>query len=175
MSRSLKVSQTFSRAAEAYDRHALIQRFIAQKLAAKVLKQERASLGTVLEVGCGTGILSQYLASHADHYVLTDISFSLLQKAQRKVGGAHVSPLVVDGGRPCFTASFDVIVSNLAFHWLQDPKGALTRLVACMKPGGRLYICTLGNNAFHEWRTAHTLVDAPCGLLEFISFGQLKD
>lgn len=175
MNRSLKIAQAFSKASETYDAHALIQKFTAQTLASKILSHGCPPLGTVLEVGCGTGTLSQHLFSHGNPYVLTDISFSLLQKAQEKAHGPHIFPLVVDGEHPCFTASFDLIVSNLALHWFQDPKKALTRLVACLKPGGKLYLTTLGNNTFHEWRSVHSLVEAPCGVLDFISFGQLKD
>jgi len=175
MSRPLRVSQAFSRVVESYDQHALVQKFAAESLSAKILNQEGSALGTVLEVGCGTGILSSCLASYADHYVLSDISLPLLQKAREKVTEEHISPIVVDGEHPCFSASFDVIVSNLVFHWFQDPKSALIRLIACLKPGGRLYASTLGNNSFHEWRTAHSLVGAPCGILDFISYGQLKD
>jgi len=175
MSRLLKVLKTFSRASGTYDDYAILQKITAGRLASQVLAQKKTSLGTVLEVGCGTGILSTYLAKHADLYVLTDLSFSLLEKAQEKTKDAAILPLVVDGEKPCFTASFDLIVSNLAFPWFQDPKGSLTRLAACLKPGGKLYISTFGNNTFHEWRTAHSFVDAPCGVLDFISFGQLKD
>jgi malonyl-CoA O-methyltransferase len=175
MSRSHHVAQAFSKAAESYDYHTLIQKFVGQHLATKILSQEGPSLGTVLEIGCGTGILSQHLNPRSDHYVLSDISLSLLQQARKKLKGSHILPVVVDGELPCFTACFDVIVSNLVFHWLQDPKSALVRLVACLKPGGRLYLSTLGNNSLHEWRTAHMLCDAPCGILDFISYGQLKD
>lgn len=175
MNRLLKVSKTFSQAASTYDAHALIQKFAAHRLAAKVFLQKPGALGAVLEVGCGTGILSSHLASHADLYVLTDLSLPLLEKAQEKVKNKNVFPVVIDGENPCFSASFDLIVSNLALHWFSDPKKALTRLAACLKPGGRLYISTLGNNTLHEWRTAHSLVEAPCGVLDFISFGQLKD
>jgi malonyl-CoA O-methyltransferase len=176
MSHLSKVSHAFSQAAETYDHCAVIQHFTAQRLATKILTQEGPSLGRVLEVGCGTGILSKHLSSYADLYVLTDISFSLLQKARKKASGKHVFPVIVNGEHPCFTASFDVIVSNLMmFHWLHDAKSALARLAACLKPEGRLYMSALGNNTFHEWRAAHSLVEAPCGILDFISFGQLKD
>lgn len=175
MRQPLKAFQAYSRRAELYDDYALLQRFTAQRLARKILSQESASLGTVLEIGCGTGILSQSLVDHANSYVLTDISSSFLHQAQKKVNRTHVVPLVVDGEHPCFTASFDMIVSSLALHLFQNPKAALGRLAACLKPGGRLYVSTLGNNTFHEWRTAHSLAEAPCGVLDFISFGQLKD
>jgi malonyl-CoA O-methyltransferase len=175
MTRLLKVSKTFSKAAKTYDTHALIQTFVAQKLASKIRSHENQSLGKVLEIGCGTGILSTHLATQADLYILTDISFSLLEKAYQKNNQPHVFPLVTSGDWPCFTASFDLIVSNLALHWFDEPKRALSRLVACLKPGGRLYLSTLGNNTFHEWRTAHHIAEAPCGILDFISIGQLKD
>jgi len=175
MNRITKVSQALSRSVETYDQHALIQRFTAQKLASKIINDEEPSLGMVLEVGCGTGILSKYLAPHAKSYVMTDVSLPFLQKARGKVFGDNVFTLVVDGEHPCFTACFDVIVSNLVFHWFDDPKITLSRLVACLKPGGKLYVSALGNNSLYEWRSAHSLVEASCGVLDFISFGQLRN
>jgi malonyl-CoA O-methyltransferase len=175
MNRLLKVSQAFSGASATYDAHALVQKFVAQRLASKILTQKGTSLGRVLEVGCGTGILSTHLVKHAELYLLTDLSPVLLKKAQEIIRKPYVFPLVVEGENPCFTASFDLIVSNLALHWFMDPKKALTQLTACLKPGGTLYISALGNNTFHEWRAAHASVEAPCGVLDFISFGQLKD
>jgi len=174
MNRLLKVSKVFSQAVLTYDDHALIQKLAAQRLASKVLTTRSTALGTVLEVGCGTGILTTHLVPYASLYVLTDLSLSLLKKAQEKVQDNKVLPLVVDGDNPCFSASFDLIVSNLALHWFSDPKEALSRLVACLKPGGLLCLSTLGNNTFHEWRTAHSLLEIPCGVLDFISFAQLK-
>ena len=175
MSRSLKVSQAFSRAAESYDGQALVQNFVAQRLVAKILATKDLSLGTILEVGCGTGVLASHLFSHGSQYILSDFSYPLLKRAMEKLQDSRVFPLVVDAERPCFSASFDLIVSNLALHWFQNPKAALTRLAACLKPGGWLYLTALGNNTFHEWRTAHALMNAPSGVLDFISFGQLQE
>lgn len=174
MGHSSKVAEAFSNAAKVYDQYSLIQTYVSQRLSHAILKEE-TSLGVALEIGCGTGILSQHLVSYAESYILTDISFALLSKARTRICKDHVHPLVVNGEYPCFTASFDVIVSNLALHWFPSPKSALTRLIACLKPGGRLYLSALGNNSFHEWRTAHALAEAPCGILDFISCGQLKN
>lgn len=175
MARSLKISQAFSRAAASYDQHAVVQNFVAGRLATKILGQKRASLGTILEVGCGTGFLTPHLLPHCTRYVLSDFSYSILKVAMEKTQDERILPLVLNAEYPCFSASFDFIVSNLALHWFQDPKGALTRLAACLKPGGRLYLTALGNNTFHEWRTSHALLEAPSGVLDFIPFGQLKD
>ena len=175
MNRLQRVSRAFSEAQDSYDNNALIQNYVAQSLSNKILAQNSSSLGTVLEIGCGTGILSSHLIPNAKQYVLSDISYSLLCKARERVDADHVYSIVVDGEHPCFTASFDFIVSSMALEWFQDPKSALKHLVACLKPGGKLYFSTLGNNTFHEWRTAHLIEEVPCGILDFMSFGQLKD
>lgn len=175
MVQSLKISQAFSRAAASYDQQAVVQNFVAGRLASKILAHKGTSLGTILEVGCGTGVLTPHLLPHCTHYVLSDFSHAILKVAMEKTQDERVSPLVLNAEYPCFSASFDFIVSNLALHWFQDPKSALTRLTACLKPGGWLYFTALGNNSFHEWRTAHALEGAPSGVLDFIPFGQLKD
>ena len=174
MSRPAHVMHISSKAERTYDDHAIIQKFAARGLAERIFSK-RTALGCVLEIGCGTGILSTHLANHADFYVLTEPSPALLEVALQKVPLPHVVPLVVDGDQLCFTASFDLIVSNLALHWFRDPKAAIGRLVASLKPGGELFLTIFGNNSFHEWRTAHHLAEAPCGLLDFTSIGQLKD
>lgn len=175
MSRLHQVLRSFSDADKTYDASGILQAFVAERLAERVLHGQPSSLGNVLEIGCGTGFLSRHLVDSADFYALTDLSLPLLTQARGKVPHAHVTPLVVDGEKLCFTASFDLIVSNLALHWFQDPKAALNQWVASLKPGGVLYVTLFGNNSFHEWRTAHHLAEAPCGLLDFASFGQLKD
>ena len=169
------MARAFSRASETYDKNNLIQNYVAKSLVSKIISDKSVRLGDVLDMGCGTGFLAEQLSTYSNHYVLADISLPLLNVAYEKVKGDHISALVVNGEMPCFTASFDVIVSNLTLHWFQDPKKALSSLAACLKPGGRLFLTTLGNNTFYEWRTAHFLAEVPCGLLEFVSFGQLKD
>jgi len=175
MNRLHKISRAFSRANESYDQHAHVQSFVAHRMISKILNENKTPLGTILEIGCGTGILSSQLVPYSDVYILSDIALPLLQKAREKVETKNVHAVIVDGEHPCFSASFDMIVSNLVMHWFQDPKDALKRLVACLKPGGKLYFSTLGNNSFHEWRTAHLNEEIPCGILDFMSFGQLKE
>jgi len=175
MNRFAQIKHTFSTVGATYDTHAVVQRLVAQRLAEKVQGKPNAK-GCVLEVGCGTGLLSTHLVPQAQTYLLTDVALPLLERAWRKVADQpHVVPLVVDGERLCFTASFDLIVANLALHWFQDPKAAIGRLVASLKPGGELYLTVCGNNSLHEWRMAHHVAEAPCGVLDFPSFGQFKE
>ncbi len=175
MNRTQQVAQAFSSAAHSYDQHSLVQTYVANYLIHRIKKEHPTPLGVVLEVGCGTGYLAEQLAPKSHHYVMTDLSYPLLSQAQGKMSGENVSAVVVNGELPCFTAGFDVIVANLVLHWFENPKNALNSLAACLKPGGMLYLTSLGNNTFFEWRSAHMKLEASCGLLDFITYGQLKD
>lgn len=175
MDRLTQISHAFSKAAHTYDNHDFVQKYVADNLTQKISLENSDLFGTVLEVGCGTGYLAQQLYERAKDYILSDISYEILDIAKQKVVGDNVMSVVVNGESPCFTACFDMIVSNLAFHWFEKPKQALTALTACLKPGGRLYLTALGNNTFNEWRTAHMELEASCGLLEFVTIGQLKE
>jgi NADH dehydrogenase [ubiquinone] 1 alpha subcomplex assembly factor 5 len=53
---------------------------------------------------------------------------------------------------PFAPASFDLIVSNMAMHWVNDVPGMLAQIHGILKPGG-LFIATLaGENTLHELR-----------------------
>jgi len=150
-----------------------VQSRVATKLARTVLDAHPSQRSlSVLEIGCGEGHLSTFLFPHFDTYILSDISWARLNETRRKLNAPY--GVVVDGEAPCFTASFDIIVSSLTFQWFRDPKGALAQLIGCLKPGGTLHLTTLGCHSFHEWRTAHLVNELSCPLPDFIPHGALK-
>lgn len=150
-----------------------IQGRVATKLARTVLDAHPSQRSlSVLEIGCGEGHLSTLLFPHFDTYILSDISWAHVVESRRILNAPY--GVVVDGEAPCFTAAFDIIVSSFTFHWFRDPKGALTQLIGCLKPGGTLYLTALGCHSFHEWHTAHAVNNAPCPLPDFIPHGALK-
>ena len=173
MNRNLKVAQAYSKSADSYDKHATIQKHIAHRLGQKILKKYNDNLGCVLEVGCGTGFLTEQLFARSSRYILSDISQKMTLLACQKFQDNNVFPITVDGELPCFTACFDMIVSNLALHWFSNPSQALQNLSGCLKPGGIIYFTCMGSQSFHEWKTAHIHSNAPCGTPDFISFGNL--
>lgn len=175
MKQKLKIRHSFSQASTTYHDHAFVQGIAAEALATRILSENKGPLGNVLEIGAGTGLLTSLLSENSTRYIMTDVSLPLLQQGYNKIDDNSVFPLVVDADQLCFSASFDFIISNLTLHWLENPKAALTNLTACLKPGGKVYLTALGNNTFHEWRAAHSVVGAPNGVFDFISIGQLKD
>ena len=103
--------------------------------------QEAAS---VLEVGCGTGLLTAGLARFPLHLTAIDIGPSMIEIARRDVGDAGVTFALSsfeEFASP--EASFDLIVSGTAAHWI-DPEILWARSAWLLRPGGWLAIASVG-------------------------------
>ncbi|MEM7705304.1 MAG: methyltransferase domain-containing protein [Pseudomonadota bacterium] len=94
----------------------------------------------VLDVGCGTGVLTRELTQHVgDTGSLTgfDLSESMLSVARERCPGAtFLQGNVVE--LPFEDQRFDIVVSSFMLMFVPDPKKALSEMRRVLKPGGRL-------------------------------------
>ena len=91
-----------------------------------------------LEVGCGNGSIAQWLASRvspAGHVVASDIETSYLAGLDSSC--LEVRQLDVLHS-PIEESAYDFVVARAVLHHLPDPRQALERMVAALKPGGVL-------------------------------------
>jgi ubiquinone/menaquinone biosynthesis C-methylase UbiE len=92
----------------------------------------------VLEVGCGTGQLTEQLASSGFRLTAIDIGPSMIAAARRRLAGAGVCLLATSfEDLPAADASFDLVISGAAFHWI-DPEVAFSKSARLLRPGGWL-------------------------------------
>jgi 2-polyprenyl-3-methyl-5-hydroxy-6-metoxy-1,4-benzoquinol methylase len=112
--------------------------------------------GTVLDVGCGEGILQQKLAlSGYRRYLGIDLSETALAKATPRVDARTEFRL---GNIEAFTpeGKFDIIVFNEMLYYCADPAAAIRRLAGCLEPGGvmiaSIYTARVRRNALQIWR-----------------------
>jgi ubiquinone/menaquinone biosynthesis C-methylase UbiE len=92
----------------------------------------------VLEVGCGTGQLTERLACSGFRLTAIDIGPSMIAAARRRLTGAEVSFQVMSfEDLAAVDASCDLIISGAAFHWI-DPEVAFTKSARLLRPGGWL-------------------------------------
>jgi ubiquinone/menaquinone biosynthesis C-methylase UbiE len=103
----------------------------------------------VVDLGAGTGLLALALAPRVQELVAVDISERMLERLDDTAaadGIDNVEPLVADLRRlPLEDESATLVVSNYAFHHLDDPgkELALAEARRILRPGGRLVICDM--------------------------------
>ena len=93
---------------------------------------------TVLDLGCGYGWHCKYAAEHGAASVLgIDQSMRMIEEAKRRNAAAGVEYRIcdlLDFSYP--EESYDLVVSNLVLHYLQDLYDIYRRVHRTLKPGG---------------------------------------
>lgn len=94
----------------------------------------------IVEIGCGTGQMSLYLA-RAERLVvgadLTRASLRLGAAAARRFGLDRVQFVETDLNAPALKpGAFDVVYCSGVLHHTPDPKAAFARIAALARPGG---------------------------------------
>ncbi len=107
---------------------------------------EDGRLGTVVDLGCGSGQLTLALAARAERVIGVDVSATMLRELEQRAaaeGVTNVECVVSPIERLSLPAgSVDAVVSNYALHHLRDPDKAVAVRTAAswLRPGGRLVI-----------------------------------
>jgi 2-polyprenyl-3-methyl-5-hydroxy-6-metoxy-1,4-benzoquinol methylase len=108
------------------------------------LDQSIPANSSVLEVGCGTGQLSNFLGIGCRRVIGTDMCLNSLKlgEAFRKEHGlVRVRFLQMNLFRPALKpGQFDVVICNGVLHHTADPYGGFRGLVPLVKPGGHIII-----------------------------------
>lgn len=150
------VRERFGRSLAGYDREAVVQQRMARRLADEILRCCGAAHGRVLEIGCGTGLLSRELVSllQVREIVANDLVEGcgpIVQEALGKLSGAafvfrpgDIEKIELPPG------SFDLVASNAVFHWLDDAAALFERLADTLRAGGVLAFTTFGPDNLRE-------------------------
>lgn len=175
MTHKQQVASAFGAATATYDSAALAQTRAADRLAELVLGLSLPPNPNVLEVGCGTGLLTRRLLPRiGGNWHVTDLSPAMVEAARTAIGDDKARFRVMDAERPDIPlASVDLIVSNLAAQWFTDLDETVRQLWARLAPGGHLMFSTLGDGSFSEWRAAHQQLGLPCGTPTYPSAEEL--
>ena len=111
---------------------------------ARLLDQALPGDAKILELGCGTGQMSLFLAS-ADRVVigadLTRASLELATHAAKRYGVDRALFVETDLRDPGFRAqAFDVVYSSGVLHHTPDPRAAFAAMARLVKPGGMIVL-----------------------------------
>lgn len=95
----------------------------------------------ILDLGCGTGTLTQALAHKGNRVLGIDSSPGMIQKARSLY--PDLSFEVADACALPWCEEFDLVFSNAVFHWITTPRLLLENVWKVLKPGGKL-VCEFG-------------------------------
>jgi trans-aconitate methyltransferase len=90
----------------------------------------------VLDVGCGSGELTQEIARRGANVVGLDASADMLIKARQQF--PNLDFRLADAANFKLPEQFDAVFSNAALHWVPAAEAAIRQMYRHLKPGGRL-------------------------------------
>lgn len=158
---------------EAYDRWAVqydTDTNATRDLNANVLRQQHfiGKQDTVLELGCGTGLNTEWLAAQAGHVVATDVSEEMLARARKRLNSELATPRQLDVTKPWPFESdrFDAVVATLVLEHVEALGSVFRETQRVLREGGTFYLAELhpyrqfeGTQAhFEDQKTGETVV-----------------
>lgn len=156
-------ARSFDLVADAYDRGR--PSYPDEAVAAVLHGARRTGAGDVVEVGAGTGKLTEQLLAHGCRVTATDPSETMLARLRERAPGAGAAAGTAER-LPLRSRSADVVVAAQAFHWFAAPT-ALTEAARVLRPGGRLAVVWSSRDERIPWvRRLGRLIGTP---------GQLDD
>ena len=122
------------------------------RIATELLKKVKLQDKEVLDVGCGTGILSIFaLEQGASKVVCGDQSEYMLNQCRMKAAAQNYSPDQIDVRQldaeslPFSDNSFDTVISSMVLGIVPDQYKVVAEMFRVLRPGGNVAISTQGS------------------------------
>jgi ArsR family transcriptional regulator len=114
-------------------------------------------LGTLVDIGTGTGRIVELFAQQADTAIGIDRSPEMLRVARGKLTSAGLDGWELRQGDimalPLDPGGVDTLVLHQVLHYLPAPETAIAELARVVRPGGRVLIVDFAPHAHEELRT----------------------
>ena len=151
------VAHRFSKAAVQYNSIASVQRIIAKQALANLPVDLQ---GTALDIGCGTGIHTQTLASKGAAATGVDIAEGMLAQARKM----YSDPIFVEGSAvdlPFCDSQFSTVFSSMALQWVSDTRLVANEIARVLEKSGIAELAIMVAGSFSELKTARKVAQLP--------------
>ena len=111
---------------------------------------------TVLDVGAGTGFLTEGAAKIARKVIAIDFSESMTGEARAKLSGRNVLFKIGNVEQiPLPDGSVNAVIGNMILHHCLNPNIAIKEMARVLAPGGRLALSDLQQHNYEFLRKEH--------------------
>ena len=112
-------------------KHSFVWRYGADCL--ELLSPQRGD--RILDLGCGTGQLTQEIAAQGAIAIGIDKAPTMISQARNNYPNLQFE--VADATNFHFEEPFDAVFSNATLHWIKEPERVISCIWQALKPGGR--------------------------------------
>lgn len=144
------------RAAPGFAAHDFLVREVAERLADRLTDVTRV-FPLALDLGCHTGEMADTLGGRGGIKTLVQCDLSPAMAAKAGQNG-HATIAADEEWLPFADNSFDLVLSCLSLHWVNDLPGALVQIRRVLKPDGLFLAAMLGGGTLADLR--HCLHEA---------------
>ena len=139
----MSIQMAYTNWSTTYDEDQNLTRDLDQAVTRRVLGDRHYQ--SVLELGCGTGKNTAFLAEIGRNVHALDFSEGVIDRAREKVRASHVTFAVADLSQSwqCADRSADLIVCNLVLEHLSDLGFIFAEAARVLTPGGQFFLCEL--------------------------------
>ena len=148
MPSKIQVKNSFSKSHNSYHEAAVVQREMATRLVGQ-LSELNSSFGKVLELGSGTGVLTEQLLKQMK--IQTLFCNDLTDCSSFKTEDTTFLP--GDAEEIAYPENLDLIISNAVVQWFDDLPQFFEKSSAVLNRGGFLAFTTFGPENFREIRS----------------------
>ena len=141
------------RAAARLHDHDFLFREIAERLTER-LDDVKRRFSAALDLGCHSGHVKRALRGGGKVDFLVQCDLSPRMAALANAGAPALAG--DEEALPFADSSFDLIVSSLSLHWVNDLPGALAQIRRALKPDGLFLAALFGGQTLSELRAAFT-------------------
>lgn len=122
-----------------YNKNSYYQKFSAEEL---IQKQRLDDKSKILDLGCGDGKVSNFLAQKVPNgkVVAIDVDPQVLDFARKSYPRRQIEWTLLDASKLPFLNEFDWVTSFTALHLVENIKEAFNGIFKSLKPGGRVLI-----------------------------------
>jgi malonyl-CoA O-methyltransferase len=143
----MDIQNAYNEWSETYDADQNLTRDLDREVTQNALRN--AHFDSILEIGCGTGKNTVFLAQIGGSVRAVDFSQGMIEKAKEKVQFENVHFSIMDITQPwdLQNRSFDLIVCNLVLEHIRDLAFVFSEARRTLQPSGQFFI-----NELHPFR-----------------------